>query len=498
MKSSAMKKQYDLDLPPRRQAQKDEPKWWDLWVRIRVTRLQLVAILGALVIAVTGAYLAWNYTSMQDLWHRRRAIERIQTSRLLLAELESTAGARADVLETARGQIQQAEDSLLARAHLRSIGFAQQAIEVLEEELRWKKILETGRAAKFERIEGMVQVRRPGRNDWQTADPAMEIEAESEIRTGRDGRARIRFDNGASSDITPDSLLFVRKLGVDARNRTFENDMRLEQGEMEYRSLRRSDASQVDVPSGSFRSTGAIHVRAAHREGKGRPTSIEVLEGQGQFSDLKGNLVALPPMSRVQVDSAGTLGQARQILLAPELISPPTASSLHFGNGDPIAVTFRWTLVQGAKGYRLEVSENNRFERLLDSIATSQNEAGVSELSEGIYWWRVRSLDAEGTASDPSVYRSFRIQISPHDPDARAKGPSVGFEKAKLISRNSVLIEGKTTFGVQLFVNDQLVSIDLQGRFRDIILIKDESRLIQVEAIDPDGNNTSFKLMARP
>jgi FecR protein len=447
---------------------------------------------------ITLLYVLLNFSSLQELWERRRAVESIHTGNQLLAQVEGMPGARSDLLQGARSQLEQAETALGQHQYLRAVSYAQQGIDLLEEEVKWLNILETGRAARFERIEGSVQVRRPGSDDWETANPEMEIEEESEVRTGKDGQAKIRFDNGASSEITPDSLLIVRKLAIDTLNRTFENDVRLEQGEMEYRSQRRSDSSQLDVPSGSFRSQGAVRVRAAFRQKDDRPTAIELLEGQGQFADLKGNLVALAPMTRVQVDSAGSVTRPRAILLAPEPISPPTASSLRFLGGDPVSVTFRWTPVDGASSYQLELAENSRFDRVARRLNVHDTETKIDQLGAGIYWWRVRSIDTEGAHSEPGAYRSFRIQITDQRTPSPGEGPKVNFDRVKLLSRNSVLVEGSTVFGVQLLINDQIISVDLNGHFRDIVVVKGNGQNVQVEAIDPDGNRSSFPIEVRP
>jgi FecR-like protein len=498
MKSLAMKKLSDPGLRPERNAKRERVRWTDLWVRIRFTRMQLLVFVAGLCAVAATVYIVVNFSSFQDFWDRRKAVEAIHTGNQLLSQVESMPGARSDLLQGARSQLQQAQNSLEEHLYRHAINFAQQGIDLLEEEVRWLKILETGRAARFERIEGSVQVRRPGSDDWETANPEMEIEEESEVRTGKDGQAKIRFDNGASTEITPDSLLIVRKLGIDTLNRTFENDVRLEQGEMEYRSQRRSDASQVDVPSGTFRTQGAVRVRAAYRQEDERPTALELLEGQGQFADLKGNLVALSPMTRVQVDASGSVSRPKAILLAPEPLAPPTASSLRFFNKEPVSVAFRWTSVEGAAAYQLEIAENNRFDRLLNRLNLHDAETKLDGLAAGIYWWRVRSIDSDGARSDPGPYRIFRIQIADQGSRTPTEGPKVRFDRVKLISRNSVLVEGSTVFGVQLLINDQLISVDLNGHFRDIVVVKGTGHNVDVEAMDPDGNKSSYPIEVSP
>lgn len=492
-----MKKPFGPGSPPDKRRRRERVRWSDLWIRIRFTRLQLFLFVSGIAALSGIAYLVVNFSSIQDLWERRRAVDAIRTGQRLLTQVEAIPGARGDLVQGARSQLEQAETALEASLYPRAVSFAQQGIDLLEEEIKWLRILETGRAARFERIEGSVQVRRPGSGDWENANPDMEIEEESEVRTGKDGQAKIRFDNGASSEITPDSLLIVRRLGIDTLNRTFENDVRLEQGEMEYRSQRRADSSQLDVPSGTFRSQGAVRVRAAYRRKDDRPTAIEVLEGQGQFADLKGNLVALAPRTRVQVDASGSVTQPRAILLAPDPIAPPTASSLRFFSSEPVVVSFRWTPVEDARSYQLEVSESSRFDRVVRNLVVRDTETRIEGLAARVYWWRVRSIDAEDSRSEPGPYRSFRIQITDQPMRPEGEGPSVHFERVKLLSRYSVLVEGSTVFGVQLLINEQLIPIDLNGRFRDIVVVRGSVHTVQVEAIDPDGNRSSFQVDVR-
>ena len=56
-----------------------------------------------------------------------------------------------------------------------------------------------GGAGHFYSIDGRVQVQRPGKADWQTAQNRMPVFNGDFVRTGRDGSAEILFEDGSCS-----------------------------------------------------------------------------------------------------------------------------------------------------------------------------------------------------------------------------------------------------------------------------------------------------------
>jgi hypothetical protein len=95
----------------------------------------------------------------------------------------------------------------------------------------------------------------------------------------------------------------------------------------------------------------------------------------------------------------------------PRLVSPEAKAG---ANGPPV---FRWTAVDGARRYRLQVSREDDFGTLLDDVPT----ASISYTANAIYpadvalYWRVRGEDETGVGLTWSERRVLRYQLPAPD-----------------------------------------------------------------------------------
>ncbi|MBX9769294.1 MAG: hypothetical protein K2X47_18600, partial [Bdellovibrionales bacterium] len=80
---------------------------------------------------------------------------------------------------------------------------------------------------------------------------------------------------------------------------------------------------------------------------------------------------------------------------APEL--KPTNVDVGF-NAKNNVVKFNWPTVEGAKGYRIEISRDENFETQLNSQDVTTNSYELKDLPEGKVHWRVRAHDEEKTS----------------------------------------------------------------------------------------------------
>ena len=95
----------------------------------------------------------------------------------------------------------------------------------------------------------------------------------------------------------------------------------------------------------------------------------------------------------------------------PQLVSPAAKAG---ADGPPI---FRWTAVDGARRYRLQVSREDDFGKLLDDVATASISytANISYPADVALFWRVRAEDEMGVGLTWSEKRVFRYQLPAPD-----------------------------------------------------------------------------------
>lgn len=93
-------------------------------------------------------------------------------------------------------------------------------------------------------------------------------------------------------------------------------------------------------------------------------------------------------------------------LPAPALLSP--AADARFRSGQ--AVPFDWSDVSGAASYRIQVSRSSTFSTTVLDRVVAASQLSTSTLPKADLNWRVRAIDAGGTAGAWSATRPFRVK----------------------------------------------------------------------------------------
>ncbi|KAF0240201.1 MAG: hypothetical protein FD167_4221, partial [bacterium] len=100
----------------------------------------------------------------------------------------------------------------------------------------------------------------------------------------------------------------------------------------------------------------------------------------------------------------------------------------------------------------------------------------------GQVFWRVQAVIKDQIQTKWSEPSSARIQI---------KGGNIEIEltKRKEIAPLLWEIEGNTTPGARLRINNQQVAVDSNGHFKKDVALAPDQKQILLEASDPSGNN---------
>jgi FG-GAP-like repeat/FG-GAP repeat len=136
-------------------------------------------------------------------------------------------------------------------------------------------------------------------------------------------------------------------------------------------------------------SLGGIFILAANLNGDTKPDIVLNIGGAfPSFAVLLNSTGAAPPPT----PSAPTL-------LSPAQDATPTQP-----------VTFDWTDVTAATAYRIQIDDSNNFSAPLavDRVVTASQFTTSTPLNVGLrHWWRVRGINAAGTAGPWSSVRRF-------------------------------------------------------------------------------------------
>ena len=127
--------------------------------------------------------------------------------------------------------------------------------------------------------------------------------------------------------------------------------------------------------------------------------------------------------------------------------------------------------------------------KVVERDQLASNEFTASDLRPGVYFWRVRATAATGQTSDWSEPRKFIIVT-------RGTGSAVSVSNltAELLWGRVYLIRGRAEPGTRIRIAGRETIVPTQGSFQLQTSAPTGVQEITVEAADPRGNSTQYRL----
>ena len=310
--------------------------------------------------------------------------------------------------------------------------------------------------ARFVNLDGKVEVKKVSSVNWAAADYRTTLDKGDLVRTGSDGAARITFVDGTTYTIKSDSFVTVEQNSIGA-DRTTRVAVNITSGAVDLTTGSwDSPDSAAEVSFNNARASLHENSRAAVRSGENGDITISagaatMKVGTQQFDIGK--------WERLQVASSGQVTRS-MVLAPPELEQPLNLEPLIVPDPRRAAVRFAWSSVPDAVSYKLKVSTNAMFTRVVAEKAATGTTADVSGLDPGDYFWSVTATDASKRDSAPSDPFKFTLAT-------QGKTQDMLLEVDSVLHGNVVELIGRTEPGAALIINGESVAdIRPDGRFR--------------------------------
>ncbi len=330
-----------------------------------------------------------------------------------------------------------------------------------------------------------VRSRPSGAVVWGAATPGTRLGDRDAVQTYDRSGAVIAFGGGNELRIGEHSMVVVRKAEENPGTGARRASIVLARGTMEG-SVSDADGSTVlEVVSGgasarlspSGDSSAEFRVTAARDDS----STFAVFRGRGEIT-AAGRTVVLTADQAVTVDASGRFGEPASLPSAPRPEAPAEGASARC-RSLPAEVSFSWSALPGATGYRLVVARDALFGDLAVDARLDAPEFVHGNLAAGRYWWRVSALegDAEGRGSEP---RALEVVHDPVPP------PLVVALPAAPVGEGVLVVRGSTEPGATVFVGDAPAAVAPSGDFEGRIALRPGPNVVVVEAMDAAGNVT--------
>ncbi|MFN2514593.1 MAG: FecR domain-containing protein [Pyrinomonadaceae bacterium] len=348
--------------------------------------------------------------------------------------------------------------------------------------------------ARFISFEGDVRVIRAATRE--TINPASDTELYpgDTVQTQATGRARVTMADGSTLVIRPNSTIIVRDNASADDGKKTNVHVVVDSGQMFVRTEQQPEGTKyvVETPKTSNKIGGQTGVSfGVNPEGT---EDIRVNSGAIETTNRTGEKTTLHGGEYVSVNPSGTISRPQKLLDIPIPSEPRDLEKVFIGGNGSANISLKWVRPQSgtAAFYRVEVAtspffvaDGKVFER--DQLAST--EFNASDLRPGVYFWRVRAAASSGQISDWSEPKKFIVAT-------RGTGSRVPVSNlvAELLGGSVYLIRGRSEPGTTIRVAGRETLVPSEGSFQLQITAPRGTQEIAVDAVDPHGNSTQYRL----
>ena len=305
----------------------------------------------------------------------------------------------------------------------------------------------TAQQAHFTALDGTVRVKKGSGNSWVTADYNIPLEKGDVVQTGSEGMAKVVFNDGTSYTVKQDSLIVIEENSANDQQQT-NVAVAVSTGTVDLSTATYSQGSKSQViVAGATASLSPDSAAQVHNDPKSDQHEILMKKGNGEVS-RNGETVKLSNWEKVSFQGTQSHLEKAKEIGPPTPIAPANMAPLFSAGEATKDVSFSWTPMANAVGYRLRISRNPYFSSTLVDKKVNTAAVTVTSLGEGAYYWMVQSYDTAGKESVESEKNRFTIISKGKQTEA------IALELNPFIQHGHVIeVTGKTQTGARVMVN---------------------------------------------
>ena len=318
----------------------------------------------------------------------------------------------------------------------------------------------TAQQAHFTALDGTVRIKKANGNSWIKADYSVPLEKGDVVQTGSEGMAKVVFNDGTSYTVKQDSLIVVEENSANDQQQT-NVAVAVSTGTVDLSTATYSQGSKSQViVAGATASLSPESAAQVHNDPKANRHEILMKKGTGEVT-RNGETVKLANWEKVSFQGQQSHLEKAKEIGPPTPIAPANMAPL-FSSGESMKdVSFSWTRMANAVGYRLRISRNPYFSSTLVDKKVNTAAVTVTSLGEGAYYWMVQSYDAAGKESVESEKNRFTIISKGKQTEA------IELELDPFVQHGHVIeVTGKTQTGARVMVNgSEVPMVNSDGGF---------------------------------
>jgi len=304
-------------------------------------------------------------------------------------------------------------------------------------------------------------VKKANSVQWANADYQITLDKGDLIQTGSDGMARIAFADGTTCTVKGDTYVTVEENFV-GQDRPTQVAVHMTSGQVDLRTgVWPVPGSKAEVSfENAVASARANSSMAVRSDPQTNEQQVTVDSGSAELE--RGNeRVDIGAFERATIPAGGGAIVKTQVLAPPELVGPLNLQPIIVVDPKHDPVHFSWKPSPMAKLYDFQASTTTMFTHIVTERKTAETSVDITGLEPGDYFWRVRAIDDNNTASEQSDPYKFTLV-------AQGKEQEMLLDvDGTQLHGDVVEVMGRTEPGAALIINgEEVADIKSDGTFR--------------------------------
>jgi FecR-like protein/fibronectin type III domain protein len=351
--------------------------------------------------------------------------------------------------------------------------------------------------ARFISFEGDVRVIRSATRETIVPGSNTELYPGDTVQTQATGRARVSMADGSTLVVRPNSTIIIRDNASADDGKKTNVHVVVDSGQMSVRTEQQPEGTNNVVETPKTKNKIGEQTGASFGVNPEGTEEIRVNSGAIETTNRSGEKTTLYGGVYVSVNPSGTLSRPQKLLDVPLPSAPRDLEKVLVGGNGSATLSLKWLRPQSGNAafYRVEVATSPFFVadgKVIERDQLASTEFTVSDLRPGVYFWRVRATASTGQASDWSDPKKFIIAT-------RGTGSRVPVSNlsAELLGGSVYIIRGRAEPGTTIRIVGRETLVPTEGSFQLQITAPPGTPEINVDAEDPRGNSSQYRLSLR-
>jgi len=349
-------------------------------------------------------------------------LEQARTARKQAKQAQANKFSKTEYAEAERS-FNQAENAFIKTNYVKSGGHANIAEKQFKESISIAdRRAVVSREVTLGILYGTVHVQSTRDGKWEQAAEKAPMAPGVRIRTGEQSGALLLFRDRSLLKLRQQSELTLKTYSNDLRTDKVTVEILCNTGTVDgyIKSMLKDSSFTIKTRSSSFNLDDVTFYLGCRVSGD---IIFSVHEGEANVTTGGVKTLRVKNSRGIHIDTEGNASPSQALLAAPKLKSPKN-NGISFVQ-KPV---LEWHRALGVSKYRVEVSKDVSFSRLIDDIYTANLNAATSILDVGKLFWRVSSIDQNGLVGPPAeawtffIQRNLELTLKPNEPLLEKEG----------------------------------------------------------------------------